>query len=103
MTVLTRAELDQQLRAIELWRGSYTIHQIAHDMHVTPQAVDKWLTTWGIIRKCNDCEIILETEEDEFCCVCARRRAGQHWLCGTELNPHEGEPVSFREAVRYAG
>ena len=102
MTVLTRAELNQQLRAIELWRGSYTIHQIAHDMHVTPQAVDKWLITWGIIRKCNDCGIILEGEEDEFCVVCARRRAGQHWLCGTGLDTHEEEPVNLGEAFRYA-
>ena len=102
MTFITRAELDQQMQAIDLWRGGYTIHQIAHDMHVRPWTVDKWLATWGIIRKCNDCGIIMETEEDEFCVVCARRRAGQHWLCGTEIDTHEGEPVSLREAFRYA-
>ena len=101
MTVLMRAELDQQMQAVKLYRGSYTIHQIAHDMHVTPKTVDTWLTTWGVVRKCIDCGIILETEEDEFCCVCAKRRAGQHWLCGTALDTHEGEPVNLREAFRY--
>ena len=101
MTVLTRAELDQQMRAIELWRGSYTMHQIAHDMQVTPQTVDKWLAAWGIIRRCNDCGIILETTEDEFCVVCAKRRAGQRWVCGLPLGAQEAEPVNLREAFRY--
>ena len=101
MTVITRAELDQQMRAIDLWLDGYTMHQIAHDMQVTPRTVDKWLTSWGIVRRYNDCGIILETKEDEFCAVCAKRRAGQHWLCGTALDTHEGEPVNLREAFRY--
>ena len=80
MRYLTRSQLDQRMTAIELYREGRTIHQVAHTMDVTPYSVDKWLTGFQIIRRCGNCEIILEANEYELCGVCNDVLKGGPWL-----------------------
>jgi len=100
MTVITRSDLDRQMRAIDLFRADHSIHEIAHEMQVTPQTVDKWLTAWGIIRRCPSCTAILEAYEEGTCDWC---KGGRH-ICRVPLPaPEVPEPVNLREGFRYAG
>jgi rRNA maturation endonuclease Nob1 len=98
MTVISRPDLDRQMRAIDLFRAGCTMHQIAHEMQVTPATVDKWLTAWGIVRRCASCTAILEAHEKDTCDWCK----GGRRICRVPLpTPEVTEPVNLREVFRY--
>ena len=56
----------------------------------------------GKPRRCLSCTIILEPEEHELCHVCRNVQNGGSWLGRLPLPAQEPEPISLREAFRYA-
>lgn len=98
MTVISRADLDRQMAAIDRFRADQTIHQIAHEFGETPATVEKWLTAWGIVRRCANCTALLEPNETETCSWC---KSGRH-ICRIPLaSPEVPDVVNLREAFRY--
>jgi hypothetical protein len=97
MNVIPRSDLDRQMRAIDLFRADRSIHQIAHELGETPPTVEKWLTAWGLIRRCASCTAILEPNEEGTCDWC---KSGRH-ICRVPLAaPEVTEPVNLREVLR---
>ena len=54
-------------------------------------------------RRCLSCTIILDPDEHELCHVCRDIQKGGSWLGRVPLPAQETDPVSLRDAFRYAG